>query len=256
MNQADKSALVKSLGLHLLLVIVLLISVSLSSSPVMPVANSTPAPVIKATFIDAQAIYDQQRAQAQAEAQARAEEQRKRQAAEERKRQEAAARKAREKKAREAAEAKRQSELRRLAEQKARERKEREAAEKAEAARKAKEAKERAEMERIMQEQLAKEQAAMQQQRRQQVLSEVERYQIMIQQTIMRYLNADFKGKSCRLKLKLATTGFVSQVSIVDGDTALCRAAESAVRRAETLPMSEDPAVYEELKDIDLKVEL
>ena len=88
----------------------------------MPVANSTPAPVIKATFIDAQAIYDQQRAQAQAEAQARAEEQRKRQAAEQRKRQEAAARKAREKKAREAAEAKRQSELRRLAEQKARER--------------------------------------------------------------------------------------------------------------------------------------
>ena len=256
MTQADKSALLKSLGLHLLLVIVLLISVSLSSSPVMPVANSTPAPVIKATFIDAQAIYDQQRAQAQAEAQARAEEQRKKQAAEERKRQEAAARKAREQKAREAAEAKRQSELRRLAEQKARERKEREEAEKAEAARKAKEAKERAEMERIMQEQLAKEQAAMQQQRRQQVLSEVERYQIMIQQTIMRYLNADFKGKSCRLKLKLATTGFVSKVSIVDGDPALCRAAESAVRRAETLPMSEDPAVYEELKDIDLKVEL
>ena len=144
----------------------------------------------------------------------------------------------------------------RLAEQKARERKEREEAEKAEAARKAKEAKERAEMERIMQEQLAKEQAAMRQQRRQQVLSEVERYQIMIQQTIMRYLNADFKDKSCRLKLKLATTGFVSQVSIVDGDAALCRAAESAVRRAETLPMSEDPAVYEELKDIDLKVEL
>lgn len=256
MDQADKSALVKSLGLHLLLVIVLLISVSLSSSPVMPVANSTPAPVIKATFIDAQAIYDQQRAQAQAEAQARAEEQRKRQTAEQRKRQEAAARKAREQKAREAAEAKRQSELRRLAEQKARERKEREEAEKAEAARKAKEAKERAEMERIMQEQLAKEQAAMRQQRRQQVLSEVERYQIMIQQTIMRYLNADFKDKSCRLKLKLATTGFVSQVSIVDGDAALCRAAESAVRRAETLPMSEDPAVYEELKDIDLKVEL
>ncbi|OFI36057.1 cell envelope integrity protein TolA [Alteromonas lipolytica] len=260
MTQADKSALIKSLGLHLLLVIVLLISVSFSSAPVMPLANSTPAPVIKATFIDAQAIYDQQqakaRAKAQAEAQARAEEQRKKKAAEDRKRREAAARKAREEKAKAAAEAKRQSELRRLAEQKARERKEREAAEKAEAAQKAKEAKERAEMERIMQEQLAKEQAAMQQQRRQQVLSEVERYQIMIQQTIMRYLNADFKGKSCRLKLKLATTGFVSQVNIVDGDPALCRAAESAVRRAETLPMSDDPAVYEELKDIDLKVEL
>ncbi|MDC8831523.1 cell envelope integrity protein TolA [Alteromonas gilva] len=257
MTTADKSALKKSLGLHALLLVVLLISVSLSSTPVMPVANSTPAPVIKATFIDAQAIADQKRAQAQAEAQARAEEQRQQQqAAEQQRRREAAARKAREKKAREAAEAKRQSELRRLAEQKARERKEREAAEKAEAARKAKEAKERAEMERIMQEQLAQEQAAMQQQRRKQVLSEVDRYQIMIQQEIMKYLNADFKGKSCRLNIRLATTGLVTKVTIIDGDPALCRAAQSAVLRPDRLPVSDDPAVYAELKDINLKVEL
>lgn len=222
----------------------------------MPVSNSTPAPVIKATFIDAQAIYDQQRAQAQAEAQARAEEQRKKKAAEDRKRREAAARKAQEKKAKEAAEAKRQSELRRLAEQKARERKEREEAEKAEAAQKAKEAKERAEMERIMQEQLEKEQAAMQQQRRQQVLSEVGRYKALIQSTIQRGVNADFKGKSCRLNIRLATTGLVTQVTVIDGDPALCRAARSAVLRPDRLPMSEDPAAYEGLKNIDLKVEL
>ncbi|NVK56410.1 MAG: cell envelope integrity protein TolA [Alteromonadaceae bacterium] len=239
------------------MLLVLLISVSLSSTPVMPVANNTPAPVIKATFIDAQAIADQKRAQAQAEAQARAQEQRKQQqAAEQQRRREAAARKAREKKAREAAEAKRQSELRRLAEQKARERKEREAAEKAEAARKAKEAKERAEMEKIMQEQLAQEQAAMQQQRRKQVLSEVDRYQIMIQQEIMKYLNADFKGKSCRLNIRLATTGLVTKVTTIGGDPALCRAAQSAVLRPDRLPVSDDPAVYAELKDINLKVEL
>ncbi len=257
MTAAEKSALKKSLGLHVLMLAVLLISVSLSSTPVMPVANSTPAPVIKATFIDAQAIADQQRAQAQAQAQARAEEKRKQQqAAEQQRRREAAARKAREKKAREAAEAKRQSELRRLAKQKARERKEREAAEKAEAARKAKEAKERAEMEKIMQEQLAQEQAAMQQQRRKQVLSEVDRYQIMIQQEIMKYLNADFKGKSCRLNIRLATTGLVTKVTIIDGDPALCRAAQSAVLRPDRLPVSDDPAVYAELKDINLKVEL
>ena len=147
-------------------------------------------------------------------------------------------------------------EARRLAEEKARERKEREEAEKAEKARKEKEAAERAEMERIMQEQLAKEQEAMQQQRRQHVLSEKERYQALIHQTIKRYLNADFKGKSCRLNIRLATTGLVTKVSVLDGDPALCRAAQSAVLRPDRLPVSDDPAVYEELKNINLKVEL
>ena len=256
MTEADKNALLKSFGLHVVIAMLLLISVSLSSSPIMPVVSNTAAPVvIKATFIDAQAIADAQRAQA--EAQARAEEQRKQKAAEDKRRREAAARKARqEKAAKEAAEAKRQSELRRLAEEKARERKEREEAEKAEKARKEKEAAERAEMERIMQEQLAKEQEAMQQQRRQHVLSEKERYQALIHQTIKRYLNADFKGKSCRLNIRLATTGLVTKVSVLDGDPALCRAAQSAVLRPDRLPVSDDPAVYEELKNINLKVEL
>ena len=258
MTEADKNALLKSFGLHVVIAMLLLISVSLSSSPIMPVVSNTAAPVvIKATFIDAQAIADAQRAQAQAEAQARAEQQRKQRAAEDKRRREAAARKARqEKAAKEAAEAKRQSELRRLAEEKARERKEREEAEKAEKARKEKEAAERAEMERIMQEQLAKEQEAMQQQRRQHVLSEKERYQALIHQTIKRYLNADFKGKSCRLNIRLATTGLVTKVSVLDGDPALCRAAQSAVLRPDRLPVSDDPAVYEELKNINLKVEL
>lgn len=257
MTSAEKSALLKSLGLHVVIAILLLISVSLSSSPIMPVVSDSAAPVINATFIDAQAIADAQRAQAQAEAQARAEQERKEQAAEDKRRRETAARKAREEKAaKEAAEAKHQSELRRLAEEKARERKEREEAQKAEKARKEKEAAERAELERIMQEQLAKEQEAMQQQRRQHVLSEKERYQALIHQTIKRYLNADFKGKSCRLNIRLATSGLVTQVSILDGDPALCRAAQSAVLRPDKLPVSDDPAVYEELKNINLKVEL
>ena len=100
MTEADKNALLKSFGLHVVIAMLLLISVSLSSSPIMPVVSNTAAPVvIKATFIDAQAIADAQRAQAQAEAQARAEEQRKQKAAEDKRRREAAARKARQEKA-------------------------------------------------------------------------------------------------------------------------------------------------------------
>lgn len=109
-----------------------------------------------------------------------------------------------------------------------------------------------------MQEQLAQEQAAQQQRRRAQVLTEVERYTALIQQTIKRNLYNDdsFKGKVCRLNIKLATTGFVTSIRILGGHDALCRAAESAVRRAEELPVSDAADVYEQLKDINLKVEL
>lgn len=256
----EKLGLYKSLGLHVIVALVLLISVSFSPDP-LPSAPSN-APVIEATFIDAQAIADKKRAAAQAEAQARAQEaerKRKAAAAAERQRQQAlATKRAREKREAQAAEAKRQKELERLAAQKEKERKAREAKAKADAKRKEKEAAERAEMERIMQEQLAQERAAQQQRRQKQVLSEVERYTALITQTIKRNLYSDdsFDGKECRLNIKLATTGFVTSIRTLGGNDALCRAAESAVRRADKLPVSDAPDVYEQLKDINLKVEL
>ena len=250
----EQVGLYKSIGLHLFIAALLLISVSFSPDPLPSMPSN--APLIEATFIDAQAIADQKREQAQAEAQER---QRKAEAAAEKKRQQQlAAKRAKEKREAEAAEAKRQKDLERLAAQKEQERKEREAKAKAEAERKKKEAAERAEMERIMQEQLAKEQAAQQERRRKQVLTEVERYTALIQQTIKRNLYSDdsYQGKTCRLNIRLATTGFVTSIRVLGGNDALCRAAESAVRRAEKLPVSDAPDVYEQLKDITLKVEL
>jgi colicin import membrane protein len=118
--------LYKSLGLHAAVAAVLLISVSFSPDPLPSMLSN--APVIEATFIDAQAIEDKKRAQAQAEAQAKAQEQerqRKAQAEAEKKRQQQlAAKRAREKREAEAAEAKRQKELERLAAQKEQARKE------------------------------------------------------------------------------------------------------------------------------------
>ncbi|AMJ94410.1 MULTISPECIES: cell envelope integrity protein TolA [Alteromonas] len=257
---ASSVGIYKSIALHLGVAAVLLISVSFSPSPLPTMATN--APVIEATFIDAQAIADTKREQAQAEAQAReVEAQRKKkeaQAAAAKRKRAAEAKQAREKKQAEEAEFKRQKELEQLAAQKEQERKEREAKAKADAERKKKEAAENAEMERIMQEQLAQEQAAQQQRRRAQVLTEVERYTALIQQTIKRNLYDDdsFKGKVCRLNIKLATTGYVTSIRILGGHDALCRAAESAVRRAEELPVSDAADVYEQLKDINLKVEL
>jgi len=257
---ASSVGIYKSIALHLGVAAVLLISVSFSPSPLPTMATN--APVIEATFIDAQAIADTKREQAQAQAQARElEAQRKKkeaQAAAAKRKRAAEAKQAREKKQAEEAEFKRQKELEQLAAQTEQERKEREAKAKADAERKKKEAAENAEMERIMQEQLAKEQAAQQQRRHAQVLTEVERYTALIQQTIKRNLYDDdsFKGKVCRLNIKLATTGYVTSIRILGGHDALCRAAESAVRRAEELPVSDAADVYEQLKDINLKVEL
>jgi len=257
---ASSVGIYKSIALHLGVAAVLLISVSFSPSPLPTMATN--APVIEATFIDAQAIADTKREQAQAEAQAREVEAQKKkkeaQAAAAKRKRAAEAKQAREKKQAEEAEFKRQKELEQLAAQKEQERKEREAKAKADAERKKKEAAENAEMERIMQEQLAQEQAAQQQRRRAQVLTEVERYTALIQQTIKRNLYDDdsFKGKVCRLNIKLATTGYVTSIRILGGHDALCRAAESAVRRAEELPVSDAADVYEQLKDINLKVEL
>lgn len=253
---ASSVGIYKSIALHLGVAAVLLISVSFSPSPLPTMATN--APVIEATFIDAQAIADTKREQAQAreiEAQRKKKEA---QAAAAKRKRAAEAKQAREKKQAEEAEFKRQKELEQLAAQKEQERKEREAKAKADAERKKKEAAENAEMERIMQEQLAQEQAAQQQRRRAQVLTEVERYTALIQQTIKRNLYDDdsFKGKVCRLNIKLATTGYVTSIRILGGHDALCRAAESAVRRAEELPVSDAADVYEQLKDINLKVEL
>ena len=256
----EQVGLYKSLGLHAVVAVVLLISVSFSPDPLPSMPSN--APVIEATFIDAQAIEDKKRAQAQAEAQARAQEQeRQRKAkaeAEKKRQQQLAAKRAREKREAEAAEAKRQKELERLAAQKEQARKEREAAAKAEAERKKKEAAERAEMERIMQEQLAQERAAQQERRRKVVLSEVDKYRALISQTINRNLYRDdsFRDKVCRLNVRLATTGFVTRVTVLGGDPALCREAESALRRVEKLPVSDEPDVYEKLKDINLTVKL
>lgn len=241
--------LAKSVGLHVLIVACMMISVSFSVDPLSMPAQTMP--VIEATFIDAQAIADKKRAEEQAVAQ-----QRERERQTEKKRQQARA--AAEKKKRQKAEKKRQQELKRKAAEEVRKKRQREEAKKAEAERKKREAEEKAALEKIQREQLAAEQAAQQARRSRQVLSEVDKYRALIYSTIKRFLIEDpaFKGKRCRLNVRLASTGLVTQVTIKDGDPALCRASQSAVLKPDKLPVSSDPDVFEELRNINLTVEL
>jgi colicin import membrane protein len=126
----------------------------------------------------------------------------------------------------------------------------------AERERKAREAKEQAERERQIQEQLANEAEARRQARAQQAVSEVQRYTAMIRDAIQRNLLVDenMRGKTARINIRLASSGFVTDVRYVSGDRQVADAAIRAVNRAGTLPVSTDPDVYNQLKDITLTV--
>lgn len=133
------------------------------------------------------------------------------------------------------------------------------AAEKAAAERERQEAEARmkAEQERAMQEQLAKEAQARAAARSRQAATEVQRYIALISDAVDRSLYKDesMRGKSCSVNIRLATTGFVTSVKVLGGDSNVCDSALRAVNRIGTMPMSSDPDVYEKLKDITLRVE-
>ncbi|TKB45794.1 cell envelope integrity protein TolA [Thalassotalea mangrovi] len=177
-----------------------------------------------------------------AKAKAAAEEKARRQKEEERKRAEKAAADAKAKRLKEEEAAKK-------AEQ---ERKQREAEER----RRKKEAAERAEQQRMLEQQMAEEMERRQQARSQQVLTEVQKYTALIVQTIERNFIMDentMKNKSCDLKIKLASSGFVISVTPITGDQIVCQEAVKAVTKAGTLPVSKDPEVFKQMSEINLK---
>ncbi len=124
------------------------------------------------------------------------------------------------------------------------------------AKRKAEEAKQKALAEQLLQEQLAMEQAARTRARQQQALTEVEKYKAMIMGRIQQNLLIDekMKGKQCKLNLKLAFNGLVTSVTPQGGDKLVCEAALRAVRMTDRLPVSKDPMVFEQLKNINLTI--
>lgn len=177
-----------------------------------------------------------------AEAERKAKEQQRKEAEEaalkaeqKRKAEEAAAKKAEEERKRKEAErkAKEEAERKRKAEEEARRRQEQELADA-----------------------LAAEQAALSATRNRQVMSEVDRYRAMITATIQRNLVVDesMRGKVCKVKVRLAKDGFVTNSQIIEGDPVVCRAAKAAINKAGRLPVSQEPDVYQLMKEINLEV--
>lgn len=169
----------------------------------------------------------------------------------ERKRKEAERKKAEKAAAKERARKKREAEEKRKKKEAERKRKE------AERKRKAQEAKERAAQEAEMARQMEQEMASRQQARRAQVVTEINRYTALITATIQRHLITDkatMAGKSCKLNITLAPSGFVTNVQTGQGSAVVCNAAKNAVLKAGTLPVSKDPEVFKDMRKISLTV--
>jgi colicin import membrane protein len=127
----------------------------------------------------------------------------------------------------------------------------------AERKRKVQEAKERAQQQKMLEQQMAEEMAIRQQARHQQTMTEVGRFTALIRQTITGNLITDrstMEGKSCKLTISLAPSGFVINVVIGKGDKVVCDASKTAIYKAGTLPVSKDPEVFKELRTISLTV--
>lgn len=141
-----------------------------------------------------------------------------------------------------------------VADKKAADKREKAAADKK---RKEQEAKERAVQEKLLEQQLAEEMAGRAQARRQQLMSEINRFTALIIETIQRNLITDrssMEGKSCKLTISLAPSGFVTNVVIGKGDRIVCDAAQKAIYKAGTLPVSKDPEIFKEMRKISVTV--
>ena len=109
----------------------------------------------------------------------------------------------------------------------------------------------------MLEQQMAEEMARRQQARRQQVMSEIQKYTALITQTIQQNLITDrstMEGKSCKLTISLAPSGFVTNVALGQGNRLVCEAARTAIYKAGTLPVSKDPQVFKEMRTISLTV--
>ncbi len=106
---------------------------------------------------------------------------------------------------------------------------------------------------------LAEQQAintAQQAQLQQAILTEVERYTLMVKQKVMQnwLIQRGYEGLTTQLHVRVAPGGTVLDVQVIkkSGNEALDRSAVSAVYRASPLPVPTDPAVFESFRELRL----
>jgi colicin import membrane protein len=259
----QKSFLISGAG-HMCIVVSLLVSFKFSAAPVdLATGNKdTQAPnIIEATFIDSNVIEQNKREKQQSEAEAKRKQEQeavnKRRRAERKKQERDTADKVKRKKA---ADAKKQREEQvskeRELQQKARLAQEKAQRQKIEKARQDKADQERALRDNAMQQKMQLEQAERNERRQRQILSELQiansKIKARIEQNLIQ--TGSIVGKSCRLRLRIASNGLVLD-AVGTGDESLCLALRTAAMKAGTLPMPSNKDVNEKLRDTTLVYE-
>lgn len=122
----------------------------------------------------------------------------------------------------------------------------------AERKRKEQEARERAAQQKLLAEQMAEDMANRQQARRQQMMTEVEKYTGIFYGLILRNLQGEHKGNSCSVTVHLTLEGSIKYVVVNSGGKIICDATENAVYRVNKFPMSKDVDVNKELVEVKL----
>ena len=129
---------------------------------------------------------------------------------------------------------------------------------KEEAERKRKEAEEKARqeaLEREMQAQMDAEAAELAAARQAAVMSEVDIFNTRIRSKIERnWFKPETIGQ-CTFRIKMSPGGLVINIEVIDGTPAHCESGRRAILRAEPLPVSKDPDVFNVLKTRTFKLE-
>lgn len=93
------------------------------------------------------------------------------------------------------------------------------------------------------------------------IASELDRYGAIYKQMIQEKLLTEdsFRGKSCKINIRLVQTGsdaIVSKVTAIDGESAVCSAAKRAIAQVGNFPMPKEQDAADQLKNINLVVDL
>jgi len=122
---------------------------------------------------------------------------------------------------------------------------------KEEAARKKKLAEEKAAQEAFEKElerQMAEETEALNAAKQQFVLTEVDKFNLLIRNKIKRNWIAPEQKGSCVFRINIAPGGLIIGINVLSGDTQHCDSGRRAIRKSEPLPVSTDPDIFAVLK--------
>ncbi len=110
-------------------------------------------------------------------------------------------------------------------------------------------------IDREMQKQMEAEAAELKAAYQEQVSTEVDKYNKWIQEKIEKNWFKPETKNHCTFRIRISPGGLVLNIDVIEGAPAHCDSGRRAIMRAEPLPMSKDPGVYEVLKIRTFKLE-